>query len=192
MNNFKYHFPSTAAVLLISLTLHSCQHRLQVTDENENTAKSGVFMPSSKRTIETTPPSRKRPAEALFQDTEEKKESPTALEQPMSSATSVIPVRDIAASITQTSQESAAMTLSPFHAVTALTKTEQQNIVMAKTEIKDASKKAADEEDQKESADLEHWFKEFAEAVDDEEVLSLGKPQKPSLGSFKKVKRKDT
>ena len=119
-------------------------------------------------------PSRKRPAEALFQDTEEKKESPTALEQPMSPATSVIPVRDIAASITQTAQESAAMAPSPAHAVAALAKTEQQDTVMAKAETKDITKKAADEEDQKLSADLIRWFKEFAEAVDDEEVLSLG------------------
>ncbi len=178
MSNFKDSFCNTATALLISLTLHSCQHHLQVTREEESTTTPETSMRTSKSpmntTMETTTPSRKRSAEALSHDTEEKKESPTALEQPVSHATSVIPVRSIAASMTQASQESATMMASPVQAETALAKTESQNVVMTPEDIKESSKKTTDKEDQKESADLKRWFKVFAEAVDDEEVLSLG------------------
>ncbi len=118
-------------------------------------------------------PSRKRPAEALNQDIEEKKESPTALKQPVSRAASAIPVRSIAASMMQASQGASAMAVSPGQAAT-LTNTEQQDMVMAQQNLESISKKGSDEEDQKLSADLKHWFQAFSEAVDDEEVLSLG------------------
>ena len=162
MNNFKCHFTSTATALLIGLTLHSCQYRLQVTDENRNTTKPGAFMPSPKRTMEATTPSRKRSAEALSQDTEEKKESPTDLVRSAASAKSTI-VQGTTAIITQESQESAMMAHS------------QERVGEVVAEPNGLSTTDADEEAKKEeSADLQRWFQEFVEAVDDEEVLSLG------------------
>lgn len=118
--------------------------------------------------------SRKRSAEALFQDTEEKKESPTALGLPVSRVASMTPGRSIAASMTQASQESATMMASPVQAATTLAKAESQDTVMTLEDTKDAAKKTSDEVEQEIPADLKRWFKEFAEAVDDEEVLSLG------------------
>ena len=174
MNHFKYNFSSTATALLIGLALHGCQHRLQVTGEEKSKAAPGTSMPSFKDTIETTTPSRKRPVEALSHDTEEKEESPTASEQPMSRVASMTPGRSIAASMTKASQESAATAVSPVQVATALAKTESQDIVMTPEDTKDATKKTVDKGDKKVSADLQRWFKEFAEAVDDEEVLSLG------------------
>ena len=173
MNNFKYNLHSTATALLVSLTLHGCQHRLQVTGEEETTITPGTFMQSSQNTFETTTPSRKRPAEALSYETEEKKESPTAPEQPVSHAASAIPVRSIAANMMQASQESATMMVSPRQAA-ALVNKEQQETVMAQKNLKSISKKSNDEVEQEIPADLKRWFKEFVEAVDDEEVLSLG------------------
>ncbi len=82
--------------------------------------------------------SRKRPAEALSQDTEEKKESPTASEQPMSRAASMTPGRSITASM---KQESATMMISPKQAA-ALINTEQQDIVMAQQTLKSISKES--------------------------------------------------
>jgi hypothetical protein len=117
---------------------------------------------------------RKRSAEALSHDTEEKKKSPTASAQPGSRVASMTPGRSIAASMTQASQKSAAMAISPVHATRALTKAERKNAGMIPEDTKDVMKKTANEEVQKASADLKRWFKEFAEAVDDEEVLSLG------------------
>ena len=174
MNNFKYNLHSTATALLISLTLHGCQNRLQVTGEEETTITPGTFMQSSQNTFETTTPSRKRPAEALNQDIEEKKESPTALKQPWPCDTSAISMRSISASMKQASQESAAMTVSSGQAAIALAKTEQQDTMMAQQNLKSISKKSNDEVEQEIPADLKRWFKEFVEAVDDEEVLSLG------------------
>ena len=113
--------------------------------------------------------SRKRPAEALNQDIEEKKESPTALKQSVFRAASAIPVRSIAASMTQASQESATMMVFPSQAA-ALVNKEQQETVMAQKNLKSISKKSNDEVEQEIPEDLERWFKEFAEAVDDEEV----------------------
>ena len=175
MNHFKHNLHNTATALLIGLTIHGCQHRLQVTGEEENATTPGAFISSSKHTIETKRPSRKRPAEVLSHDTEEKKESPTALEQPGARATSaIIPRRDITASMTHAAQESAVMTAFPGQAVTACPKTRPQDKVMALKNIKEASKKTSDEESQEVPADLQRWFKDFSEAVDDEEVLSLG------------------
>ncbi len=163
MNNFKCHFTSTATALLIGLTLHSCQYRLRVTGEEGSVTTPGTFPPASKDIIATTPPSRKRSAEALSQDTEEKKESPTDLVRSAASDKSTI-VQGTTTVITQDSQESAMMSYSQ----------ERGGAVVAEPNglsATNADKEAADEEDQKESEDLERWFKEFAEAVDDKEVL---------------------
>jgi hypothetical protein len=142
-----------------------------------------------KSTPEATTPSRKRSAEALFYDTEEKKESPTALEQPCD--TSAIPVRSIAASMQQASQESATMTVSSGQAAMALAKTEQQDMVMAQKNLKSISKKSNDEVDQEIPEDLERWFQAFAEAVDDEEVLSLGDLSKAIPRLVQEGKKRD-
>ena len=77
MYHFKYHCSSTVTALLTGLALHGCQHRLQVTDQNKNTTKSGAFIPSPERTMEAVTLPRKRPAEALSQDPEEKKAGDT-------------------------------------------------------------------------------------------------------------------
>ncbi len=83
-------------------------------------------------------------------------------------------VQGTTAIITQESQEATAMTTPPAQVVTALARAGLKGTAMARENTKGTTKKAADEEDQKESADLQRWFKEFVEAVGDEEVLSLG------------------
>ncbi len=172
MRNLKYniYIYSGATALLIGLALYGCQHRLQVTGEEKSRATPKTSTPSSQNTIEAITLSRKRPAAALSQDIEEKKESPTALAQPVSHATSAIPMRE-AASMMQASQGASAMAVSPGQAATALAETESHDAVIAQKDTKDASKKTSDEEDQEESTGLKRWFEEFSEAVDDEEVL---------------------
>ena len=82
-------------------------------------------------------PSRKRPVEALYHDTEEKKESPTALTQPsVSRAISVPSIHNMA----QDLQKSDEMTVSPVHTVARLTMTEQKDTVVTQEDTKKAPK----------------------------------------------------
>ena len=170
MNSFKYSFRNTATALLIGLTLHGCQHRLQVTGEEESATTPEKSMPSPKHPLTTTTPSRKRSAEALFYDREEKKESPTSLAPPRADTAS----RSTHNTTVAITQESTVMAAPSTQTVTAPTRAKSTGTAVARENTKNATQKTADEEDQKESADLKRWFQEFVEAVDAEEVLYRG------------------
>ena len=108
--------------------------------------------------------SRKRSAESLYHETEEKKESPTALGQSIAHTPSTALVQNI----TQSLHQPNAVTVSSGHTVAGLVKTKQQDAVMKQSDTKGSTE---DVEDSEKSKDLEHWFTKFVEAVDDEEVL---------------------
>jgi hypothetical protein len=135
-------------------------------------------------------PPRKRPAEALSCDNEEKKESPTDSARSATDATSIT-VRGTTAVITQESQASDMMASSQEQVVSVLTKTEKQNAAIAQGDKNTASEQEKHEVEQAMSADLKRWFKAFAEAVDDEEVLPLGDTSEAIPRLVQEGKRKE-
>ena len=139
-----------AIALLIGLTLHGCQHRLPVTGEEESAVTSGKVMPSPKRAMETTTPARKRPADALSYDAEEKKESPTGSVHSAANAASNA-AHATTVIMTQNSQESAMGISNSYQEprTTDLVEAESKDTTAALEKTKDTTKKAADEEDQK-------------------------------------------
>ena len=176
-----YPFSGITMVLLCGLLLHSCQYHLQVYGDGEATPTEGAPNQEGANTLgistETARASRKRPAEERLQDIEEKKDSPTSLGHSSFGTTSTtMSTQNVTARITQESQESTAMTLASGQATTAPAKKALQDVAVTQEGAKTVCKKddnTADQE-QKIPADLSRWFKEFAEAVDDEDVRYLG------------------
>lgn len=123
MNNFRYNFSSTATALLIGLVLHGCQYQLQVTSEEENAATPEKSMSSPKRLLKTTTSSRKRSAEALSYDTEEKEESSTNLAHPMADTASGS-THNTTVVITQKSQEPTVIAAPIGQAATSIASTQ--------------------------------------------------------------------
>lgn len=173
MQHTHYHH-GIATLLLCSLLWHGCQSDLRMQDEKPAATDSTMAHASSSSNAlarsAVGQDDRKRPASDISQgapDTEEKKESPGAISwrQPLAD-THVLPRAAAHTAVTQESQESGIVS-SQDPAVTALAKTTQQDAVPA-------SEAAQKKEDQDIPADLKRWFKDFAEAVDDEDVLYHG------------------
>jgi Ankyrin repeats (3 copies) len=149
-----HYYRCIATLLLCGFLWQGCQSSLRIQDEEPTTtASSGkqVKEPTSSHVVATLTPvaqdTRKRTASELSQpNTEEKKKSPSAVTQELQKF-------GIADAITS-SQDSAA--------------TIQQNATQT---TKTTRKKEDGESSQAIPADLKRWFQEFAEAVDDEEVL---------------------
>ena len=169
------YYRGIATLLLYGFLWQGCQSSLRMQDEEPTTtASSGeqVKEPTSSHVVATPTPgaqdTRKRTASELSQpNTEEEKKSPSAVawRQPLAD-TRVFSQEVVHAAVTQELQESGiadAIASAQDSAVTT-----QQDA----TQTPKATQKREDRESsQAIPADLKRWFQEFAEAVDDEDVL---------------------
>ncbi|MHA7877893.1 MAG: hypothetical protein ACX93T_03155 [Bacteroidota bacterium] len=109
--NAQYSCYIIALILAPSISLHSCQSRLQGHIEEKITPKARQSKQGAGGALSTSreiaTPSRKRSANNIAPRHRKEKDSPKALGQPGASTVVTMPARDIAASITTASREPA-------------------------------------------------------------------------------------
>mmetsp|Transcript_6345 Transcript_6345/g.14351 ORF Transcript_6345/g.14351 Transcript_6345/m.14351 type:complete len:193 (-) Transcript_6345:6356-6934(-) len=178
MRSYNHQQCGILSVLLVSLPLYNCQHRLHILEEEASSqAATSQQVPNnaSKTSAQIAQPPQERKASDVPKSTVKKQKIAHVILQEATQSASII--HSTASShITQENVGQTMLALSSQnHATASLASTAQPSSKKAVQSNHTANKEDSSKATQRSSPNFRHWFQAFAEAVDDEKVLYEGR-----------------